>query len=126
MNYYTPTADEFYSGFKFVTVVDGEYIDSVYTSSFDNDDRTVYKVKYLNVEDLQDIGFVIQKENDTTITLIKNVIGQKPNYYIINFKSEYGLPFIELTDMYGNIMMSKIHIKNINELSWLLNRYGIL
>ena len=78
------------------------------------------------MNDILSIGFNIQKETDDHIALIKNITGERPDYYILYFRIENGLPFIELTDMYNNTMISKIHIKNINELSWLLNRYGIL
>lgn len=125
--YYIPTTDEFHSGFKFETKQENNFIKSSYTSSLQDDDITKYRVKYLDIDDLKDLGFVIKQELSDYTVLYKNIVNNdSPLYYIINFMEIHGLPYIELQDMYNHPMIARIHIKNKNELEWLLNRYGLL
>lgn len=123
--YYTPTKDEFHKGFECEIYTEN---DSYEKFLCDIDYNTpIYRVKYLDTDDIKDLGFTIKHEvPNEYIVFHKNVISQQPLYYALIFREENGLPFIELTDMYNHPLMAKVHIKNKNELSWLLNRYGIL
>ncbi len=126
--YYTPTQDEFFDGFQFQKNIDNEWTNGIqlYTLK-DPVHLESYRVKYLDIDDIKDLGFTIKHEvPDEYTVLYKNIIAPQPFYYVLIFREENGLPFIELNDMYNHPLMAKIHIKNRNELEWLLNRYGIL
>lgn len=124
--YYIPTKDEFFDGFKFETKVEDRFVESLYSTSWSEDDPTNFRVKYLNIQDLKSLGFNVIDETYLGTMLEKNVTSAKPTFYRLFFTEENGLPFIQMTDTYNNILLGKIHIKNINELQWLLNKYGVL
>lgn len=126
MTYYIPTQDEFYNGFEY-------YYDENKVTIFHNDfDETNFeyqntKVKYLDIEDLIELGFKIKTTKDDKTILFKNVVNnEKPEFYILEFQTQNNMPFITLSDMFNQIMIAELHIKNKSELKWLLNRYGIL
>lgn len=123
--YYTPTQDEFYYGFSCEALDDrAEYVPYTYLSH--QTQLTDFRVKYLEPSDILDLGFVIQRESDNVTVFIKNVIGERPDYYILHLMYENGLPFVEILNMYNVVLLSRIHIKNVHEIKWILNRYGIL
>ena len=128
MTYYTPTQDEFYSGFEMIRI-DG---DNNITKHIFNNDQIMplpeqIKVKYIDIEDLIELGFKIKTTKDDKTILFKNVVNnEKPEFYILEFQTQNNMPFITLSDMFNQVMIAELHIKNKSELKWLLNRYGIL
>lgn len=128
MKYYTPTQDEFHSGFEMIRI-DG---DNNITKHIFNNDQIMplpeqIKVKYLDIEDLIELGFKIKTTKDDKTILFKNVVNnEKPEFYILEFQTQNNMPFITLSDMFNQVMIAELHIKNKSELKWLLNRYGIL
>jgi hypothetical protein len=123
--YYTPTADELHDGFKYQIKSGEEWKDSF--MKYDTFILPLYRVKYLDIDDIKELGFTIKKEMPDCTYLSKNIVSEKlPFYYLLIFRLENELPFIEIQDMYNHPVMAKVHIKNKSELQWLLNRYGIL
>ncbi len=123
--YYTPTQDEFYYGFS-CEVLDSENEYNPFQYLVHQDQLTDFRVRYLEASDLIDLGFVMQREDNNVKVFIKNVTGERPDYYILHLMYENGLPFVEILNMYNVVLLSRIHIKNVHEIKWILNRYGIL
>lgn len=126
MTYYRPTKDEFFDGFAFETRAGENWVESFYNTSWGQDDPSDYRVKYLELADLIELGFTIKSQTENKTILFKNVISDRPTYYVIEFHVEFDLPYITLMDMYNHTLIHELHIKNKSELKWLLNRYGIL
>lgn len=124
--YYTPTKDEFFDGFKFETLAGEKFIESYYNTSWGDVDASDYRVKFLDNEDIINLGFRITESLGNKTVFEKNVISVKPTYYKLFFDTENDVPYVELIDMYNNVLLGRVHIKNISELKWLLNRYGVL
>lgn len=123
--YYTPTQDEFSYGFSCeIRKNDDTYEKFEYLVT--QDDLLKFRVKYLDTDDLIKLGFMFKEKDVDCDIFLRNVTGERPNYYLLHFYEEHGLPFIKIYNMYDHVIMDKVHIKNINELKWLLNRYGIL
>lgn len=124
--YYTPTPDEFYSGFEFETKTDENFIPSFYTGTWGEMNMADLRVKLLDVNDIIDLGFTIRSNSDSITHLFKNVPSNQPKYFNLFFESINDLPHITITDMQDGQLVFQLHLKNKSELKWILNRYGIL
>lgn len=124
--YYTPTIDEFCDGFEFETRIDDNWIPSDYCISVKEYELSDLRVKYLDADDLKDLGFSLKNNVNDVLTFRKNVVGENILYYDVILSHIGNMSMIEIRSMKNEVILSKIHIKNKHELKWILSRYGIL
>lgn len=128
--YYTPTLDEFRQGFIYETLnTDNVWMSHTYMlGTYLPEDLLKVRVRYLNESDLQFLGFVFNGDLGTTKSYYKNadIVGRTVYLYV-----EYIMDraFIDLAkdvdDLDVERLINGLQINNINELAWILNRYGI-
>ncbi len=121
MKYYTPTEDEFFNGF--------EYIENEITKVYHNRILGIenLKIKYLDVEDILKLGFTLEENKDGVYKFNKMFFGESPSFYELIFKLEdRTLTLNEVNQFKTTNLFLNFHLKNISELKWILNRYGIL
>ena len=134
--YYTPSIEEFHIGFEY------EYFEEDIWKEFtlpflnnyvalwhSNPDLSLFRVKYLDKNDVESLGFIITKEQNKAFKGIKefnyeydgsNIIG---NYTLI----QSGDHFCSITkDCMGISSLFRGEIKNFSELKTLLKQIGIL
>ncbi len=126
--YYTPSIDEFHKGFEYeyLSYANNNWHKLIY--EFDtNIDILKTRVKYLDESDIIDLGFRYNDVINTKTSYVKEVQSVYTNDYVeLLFEIKYGEPFVEIVTGSGYVIFKELNIKNKSELSWLLNRYGLV
>lgn len=130
--YYTPTIDEFRDGFKFEMTDLFTDIWKERKYSYGHklpEDMLRLRVKYLDFEDIVELGFT-HEEKDGNVDLFYKIFSLSDDIASLGLEYINDIPVITLwKDRTGNsswdFIVKQLHIKNINELEWILNRYGI-
>ena len=124
--YYTPKIEEFFVGFEFETnylydvwesrVLSSSEADYFFNTYYADAVATEFRVKYLDKEDLENLGFrnYMKSVNDT----------YKLNDTVIRIKSDYILVF-RYDEYTIDELLFKGVIKNKSELKKLLTQLGI-
>jgi len=130
--YYTPTIDEFHDGFRFEWKIkdsdDYKTINHVHGGRLPEDLLNT-RVKYLDFDDIIELGFTYE-EKDGDTDLFYKIFSLNSDIASLGLEYVNGLPIVTIwKDQNGNsnwdFIVKQLHIKNINELEWILNRYGI-
>ena len=127
-NHYIPTIDELYCGFECKIHVGNNQFDNYTVSPYT--DFTIpiseYRVKCLDKDDIVELGFNIKKEFEGVTFFYINVPHSEPLYYNLELNDMGSAKYVSILDTYKNVVIDRMHIRNKNELKWILNRYGIL
>lgn len=134
MKHYTPSLDEFHNGFKYEEFTHGQVED--FWTPLEFKLRPLFnvletRVKYLDKDDIESLGFRIMKPMD----------GFEPyEHYSKEVDSAHTITMCDLfirrvgdepfvTAVIDNDitpLFSDFNIKNLSELKWVLNRYGMV
>lgn len=122
--YYTPTNDELYDGV--------EYIENDIIKVYHHQVENIYnkKIKLLNREDILKFGFNLKSSTTNEDFFSKPIIGSQPTFFEIILRTIDNVPYVSLyktsTLIERTVLINDLHIKNINEFKWIMNRYGVL
>lgn len=121
MKTYKPTNDEFYDGFEYLE----NGIKKVYRHQIQLDNIEIIT---LSGNDLSELGFTLihqDKKSEDGVSFFKTFYGSPPFAAFINLMFEKDVPYVTIKQE-DTVLVNKMHIKNISELKWILNRYGLL
>lgn len=127
LNHYIPSIDELYIGFECKIKHGNEYIP--YTINNHNDFNvhfSEFRVKWLDKQDIIDLGFTLKKDFEGYSKFYINVPNAEPLYYTLECENTGPNTYVSIIDNYGNRLVDRLWLRNKNELKWVLNRYGIL
>lgn len=125
MKFYTPSIDEFHHGMLYQELVDNEWKPmkfklNILPDIFDT------RIKYLDEEDITELGFRFERKTRYGKIFIKEVMSVSSIGFVeLHFVVRSGEPFVSLFQDEMPIF-SEINIKNISELKWLMTRYGLV
>jgi len=127
LNHYIPTVDELHVGFECKIKEGDNYVPYVITPHTNlNVPMSDFKVKWLDKQDIIDLGFTLKKDFDEFCKFYINVPHSEPLYYTLEFEHVGPNVYITLYDNFNKTLIEKLWIRNKNEIKWILNRYGIL
>lgn len=127
VNHYIPSVDELHVGFECKIKEGDTYVPYVITThTILNVPISDFRVKWLDKQDLLDLGFSLKKDFDSYSKFYINVPHAEPLYYTVEFEYVGPNVYITIYDNYNRRLLEHLWIRNKNELKWILNRYGIL
>lgn len=125
MKYYTPSIDEFHHNLLYEELINGEWKPvkfklKILPNIFDT------RIKYLDEDDIIDLGFRLERSSRNTMVFIKEIPSIRTIEYV-----ELSLTFVAsepYVSLYQDemVIFSELNIKNVAELKWLLTRYGLV
>lgn len=126
--YYTPSIEEFHVGFECEEFVSNKWKKLLITQFCDLDlieceieqDTNNVRVKYLDREDIESLGFVFLKS--TSKTLIQYSLG---TYLLYEIKNTNSIRIKEIIDVGETAILFHGTIKNKSELKRVLQQLGI-
>lgn len=122
--YYTPTNDEFYDGV--------EYLENDIIKVYHHQIENIYnkKIKLLNREDILKLGFNLKSSTTNEDFFSKPVIGSQPTFFEIILRTIDNVPYVSLYKtsilIERTVLINDLHVKNVNEFKWIMNRHGVL
>lgn len=140
-DYYTPTIEEFHVGFESEIFAPEVVQWGRYVWKFDDDpvyfrklsDEEAHRVKYLDKEDIESLGFEVEEETNNGHTWLLNFkVLDKEYEWDYDTVASYNINNKTLTIDNGNrwpdeyeCLVTDIKIKNKSELKKILNQLGI-
>lgn len=125
--YYTPSLDEFHSGFVFEEKVNNEWAKKIFKQQTLFDILNT-RVKYLDEDDILDLGFRRSANMDGNVLIFRKDLlsATSTRYVVMELTYIFNEPFVSLFDDQNEVILFEMNIKNVNELKWILNRYALV
>lgn len=126
--YYTPNIDEFNADFEFQMNNDDTWVDCKMKPEIIKDivqsDRT--RVKYLDADDIINLGFKLVSENNSTnekiATFVRANNTVKGTHFLeVNLHYSADEPLVNI-NYRDTLLIDRLNIKNVSELKFILNR----
>lgn len=125
MTYYTPSIDEFHHNMMYEELIDNEWKPLKFKLKLIPDILKT-RIRYLDEGDIMELGFRLERTTRHGSSFIKEIQSIRTIEFVeLQFVKHNGEPYVSLFQN-EEIIFSEVNVKNIYELKWLLNRYGVV